>query len=274
MTDVSGATGNRPFELDGPLPTGTTVLEASAGTGKTYTIAALVTRLVAEGDAGLDQMLIVTFSRAATGELRERVRERLTSAELGLAHPDPATTDPLLRLLADASTDEVALRRERLTRALAAFDAATIATTHQFCAQVLAGLGVTAELAALTGGDRFVESLDDLVTQVAEDLYVRKFAAASQDSPPDIKPDEARHRLGRGAPEPSARLEPAAAAADSLAGTRRRLVEAGRQEVAVRSSGEACAATTICRPIWWRCCATNGRGRQLPGGCASASRSC
>ena len=126
-------------------------------------------------------MLIVTFSRAATGELRERVRERLTSAELGLADPDRAIPrDPLLRLLADA------LRRtrsrcavERLTRALAAFDAATIATTHQFCAQVLAGLGVTAELAALTGGDRFVESLDDLVTEVAEDLYLRKFAGRS-----------------------------------------------------------------------------------------------
>ena len=107
----------RPFDLCGPLPTGTTVLEASAGTGKTYTIAALVTRFVAEGVAGLDQMLIVTFSRAATGELRERVRERLTSAELGLADPAAArdATDPLLALLADAADDEVALRRERLT---------------------------------------------------------------------------------------------------------------------------------------------------------------
>ena len=55
------------FELFGELPSGTTVLEASAGTGKTFTIAALVARFVAEGVAGLDQMLIVTFSRAATG---------------------------------------------------------------------------------------------------------------------------------------------------------------------------------------------------------------
>jgi len=233
MTNVSRA---RPFDLNGPLPSGTTVLEASAGTGKTYTIAALVTRFVAEGVAGLDQMLIVTFSRAATGELRERVRERLTSAELGLAAPDPKTTDPLVRLLSAASEDEVALRRERLTRALAAFDAATIATTHQFCAQVLAGLGVTAELAALTGGDRFVESLDDLVTEVAEDLYLRKFASAgAPDRPPDLKPEEARQiALDAVLREPSARLEPAAAEPDSLAGTRRRLAEAVREEVGHR----------------------------------------
>ena len=77
----------QPFDPYGPLPTGTTVLEASAGTGKTFTIAALVTRFVAEDEAPLDKMLIVTFSRAATGELRERVRERLTSAERGLADP-------------------------------------------------------------------------------------------------------------------------------------------------------------------------------------------
>ena len=102
-----------PFDLYGQLPTGTTVLEASAGTGKTYTIAALVTRFVAEGVAGLDQMLIVTFSRAATGELRERVRERLTSAERGLADPEaPRATNPTIRCCAcwpPAPTAEVAL---------------------------------------------------------------------------------------------------------------------------------------------------------------------
>ncbi|HWG93941.1 MAG TPA: UvrD-helicase domain-containing protein, partial [Mycobacteriales bacterium] len=68
------------FDLTGPLPQGTTVLEASAGTGKTYTIAGLVVRYVAEGEARLDQLLVVTFSRAASGELRTRVRERCTAA--------------------------------------------------------------------------------------------------------------------------------------------------------------------------------------------------
>ncbi|MFD1232984.1 UvrD-helicase domain-containing protein, partial [Pseudonocardia benzenivorans] len=70
----------RPFDVCGPLPaTGaTTVLEASAGTGKTYTIAALAARYVAEGIATLAELMLVTFGREATHELRERVRERLT----------------------------------------------------------------------------------------------------------------------------------------------------------------------------------------------------
>jgi len=54
------------FDLLGPLPTGTTLLEASAGTGKTFTIAGLVARYVAEGIARLDDLLVVTFGRAAT----------------------------------------------------------------------------------------------------------------------------------------------------------------------------------------------------------------
>jgi exodeoxyribonuclease V beta subunit len=54
------------FDVCGPLPTDTTVLEASAGTGKTFTLAGLVTRYLAEGVATLDQMLLITFSSAAT----------------------------------------------------------------------------------------------------------------------------------------------------------------------------------------------------------------
>ena len=65
------------FDLAGPLPgIGTTVLEASAGTGKTYAVAALATRYVAEDVAALDKLLVITFSRAATQELRDKVREQ------------------------------------------------------------------------------------------------------------------------------------------------------------------------------------------------------
>ena len=82
------------------------MLEASAGTGKTYTIASLAARYVAEGVA-LDQLLLVTFTRIATGELRERVRERLVEVERGLA---AATTsdDPLVALLAQRERERAA----------------------------------------------------------------------------------------------------------------------------------------------------------------------
>ena len=74
-----------PFDVCAELPAGTTVLEASAGTGKTYTIAALTARAIAEGAAELNQLLLVTFGRMATNELRLRVRERLVSVESCLA---------------------------------------------------------------------------------------------------------------------------------------------------------------------------------------------
>ena len=83
----------KPFDLLGslPEPDSTTVLEASAGTGKTFALAALVTRYVAEGVATLDEMLLITFSRAATRELRERVRAQLVEAVEAFGSATPVT---------------------------------------------------------------------------------------------------------------------------------------------------------------------------------------
>ena len=163
------------FEVCGALPTGVTVLEASAGTGKTYTIAGLAARYVAEG-IDLERLLLVTFTRMATGELRERVRERLVSAERGLARAQAGVDfgdDPVVALLAVGSAETVATRRERLTRAVSGFDAATIATTHGFCQEVLGGLGIAGDLEPDVA---FVEDLSDLVSDVVDDLYVRRFS--------------------------------------------------------------------------------------------------
>ncbi len=96
MTDTVGldtvTMSDTAFDLFAPLPQGTTVLEASAGTGKTYAIVGLAARFVAEEDIDLSQLLLVTFSRAATKELRERTRERFASAAAGLADPPPPAT--------------------------------------------------------------------------------------------------------------------------------------------------------------------------------------
>jgi len=108
------------FDVAGPLPEpGVTILEASAGTGKTFTVAALVARLVAEGVAPLSEILVVTFTRMATGELRDRVREQLVSAEASLARlldagePVPSD-DPVMQSLAEGGPALTAGRRKRL----------------------------------------------------------------------------------------------------------------------------------------------------------------
>ncbi|WP_432936386.1 UvrD-helicase domain-containing protein [Kribbella sp. CA-253562] len=169
------------FDLLGPLPTGTTVLEASAGTGKTYALAGLVTRYVAEGAARLDEMLLITFGRAASQELRERVRSQLLEAEQALADPDRWRSDPgLLGHLVNGSAADLAVRHGRLRDALANFDAATIATTHQFCQLVLRSLGVAGDTDA---GVTLVEDLTDLVAEVVDDLYLARFGG-SADQPP------------------------------------------------------------------------------------------
>ena len=132
---MSSVRGAAPFDVCGPLPSGVTVLEASAGTGKTFTIAGLAARYVAAG-IPLEQILLVTFTRMATGELRDRVRRRLVTAERGLtramAGVAPPDDDDVVALLATGTTEAVAQRRQLLATALADFDAATIATTHGF----------------------------------------------------------------------------------------------------------------------------------------------
>ena len=218
-----------PFRVDGPLPTGTTVLEASAGTGKTYTVGALVTRYVAEGAARLEELLVVTFGRAASQEMRERIRQQLSGALAALADPDAArrSGDELVRNLAAVPDDELGRRRRRLAAALADFDAATIATTHQFCQQVLAGLGVAGDS---DPGSVLVEDLDDLIVEVVDDLYVRGFAGQHQQRP--VFGRDTALAIGRAAMlHVDARLEPQDAGAESPAARRYRFARAVRKEV-------------------------------------------
>jgi exodeoxyribonuclease V beta subunit len=166
------------FDLAGSLPTGTTLLEASAGTGKTFTVAALVARYVAEEGVPLDQLLVITFGRAASQELRERVRDQLVEAERALA--EPGTADRGNVLIAKLLERDVDLRHRRLRDALASFDAATIATTHQFCQTVLRSLGVAGDTDT---GAVLVESLDELVVEVVDDVYLRSFGGRTSDPP-------------------------------------------------------------------------------------------
>ncbi len=168
------------FDLRGPLPAdrSTTVLEASAGTGKTFALAGLVTRYIADGAATLDQMLLITFGRAASQELRERVRGQIAHAVLAFDDPSTIGDNQLLAYLIDGTDIARAARQRRLRDALAGFDAATIATTHQFCQLVLKSLGVAGDSDA---GVTLVEDLTELVTEIVDDLYLAHFGRERDD---------------------------------------------------------------------------------------------
>ncbi|HEX8791788.1 MAG TPA: UvrD-helicase domain-containing protein [Polyangiaceae bacterium] len=108
------------------------VIEASAGTGKTFTLEHLVVELVLAGDVPLDQVLVVTFTEKATNELRVRVRGKLEDllAGCGRAPDDAEIAAGDFWTIDDAA-------RAKIARALHAFDGATIATIHAFCQRVL-----------------------------------------------------------------------------------------------------------------------------------------
>ncbi|HET6939881.1 MAG TPA: UvrD-helicase domain-containing protein, partial [Nocardioides sp.] len=215
MTTRSTRTGS--FDLHAPLPEGptTTVLEASAGTGKTYALAALVTRYLAEGKALLDDMLLITFSRAASQELRERVRDQLVRAAEALDEPETAD-DELLRLLVTGDAEVLEARRLRLRDALADFDSATIATTHQFCQLVLRSLGVAGDTDA---GVTLVENLDELVGEIVDDLYLQRFGDVKDT--PELTRAQALELAHEVVGNPRTRLTPLDPPAETTAGVRR-----------------------------------------------------
>jgi exodeoxyribonuclease V beta subunit len=229
------------FGIDQPLPRGVAVLEASAGTGKTFTIAGLAARYVAEG-LPLEQLLVVTFTRMATSELRDRVRDRLVRSERVLAAWLASTAgaddraglvlDDVERVLVDAPRATVEDRRRRLARAVADFDAATLTTIHSFCQEALDSLGF---LGDVERGFTLVEDPSDLVEQVVGDLYLRRFhvrrAADPSGSWPPLDRDEARRIVRAAVEHPAAVIVPGPDSPDPRAAMRARLAQAARDEL-------------------------------------------
>ena len=127
-----------------PLRQGVNLVEAGAGTGKTFAIAMLVLRFVTESGFPLQNILVVTFTKAATEELKGRIRARLASARDLLAQgekrEDGGETDPALAAwrtgLANRGVAEP-LARQRLEMALLNMDLAAVFTIHGFCQRML-----------------------------------------------------------------------------------------------------------------------------------------
>lgn len=156
-----------------PLCPGVNLVEASAGTGKTYAIGMLVLRAVVELGIPLERILVVTFTKAATEELRGRIRQRLAQARRLLE--GETTDDPTVNAWL-ATMNDRRLGLARLQEALGTVDRAAIFTIHSFCQQMLTEQ-------ALASGQLFeIELLADIAQvrgQLVEDFWRARLYAAS-----------------------------------------------------------------------------------------------
>ncbi|MBV8647584.1 exodeoxyribonuclease V subunit beta [Paludibacterium sp.] len=214
--------------LDCPL-TGVNLIEASAGTGKTWTIAALYTRLLLEAaDNGqvpsIDQLLVVTYTKAATAELRGRLRDRLRT--LAEVLEGGASDDPFLLAMAarHPAGPARALALSRLNAAIVGFDTAAIYTIHGFCQRALSdaafasGQSFRAEL-ILDDSQRLLEAVDDYWRRhVLGDALLANLLVESGETPErwlaDVRPYLAKPYLAMDRP-PGAGIAAARAALDA-----------------------------------------------------------
>lgn len=148
--------------------TDTQLIEASAGTGKTYTITNLCLRLLLgrgiDRPLKISEILILTFTIAATAELKQRITQRILSARQAF---QSGSSDPFLRQLIEESTDPER-DRKLLTAASQLMDEASIFTIHGFCARVLGEQ-------AFEAGSLFTQTInaerDPLLKLVSEDCF-------------------------------------------------------------------------------------------------------
>jgi exodeoxyribonuclease V beta subunit len=155
-----------------PLERGTTLIEASAGTGKTYTITALFLRLLLEEELGVSEILVTTYTEAATSELRDRIRLRLSGALRDFQ--EGASEDPLIASLLPGHDQAGAC--EKLERALREFDQAAIHTIHGFCQRMLRDRALESGMLFDT---ELVTDQRPILQELVEDFWRTHFACAS-----------------------------------------------------------------------------------------------
>jgi exodeoxyribonuclease V beta subunit len=171
------STSIRPIWWQLPL-SGTSLIEASAGTGKTWNIALLYLRLLLERKLGARQILVTTFTDAAAQELRARIRARLLDAEriVDANTFAGADLDDFLAERCAADGNGVVLARLRL--ALADIDMAPISTIHGFCRRVLADYPFDTGMPFALG-----EIVDEntLIRECVEDFWRARFLGGDVD---------------------------------------------------------------------------------------------
>ncbi len=195
---ISAGTGKAapaPTPLDLPLGDGgTTFIEASAGTGKTHALTTLVARLVLEEEWPIDRILVVTFTRAATAELRDRIRRVLgltlaavrarihengagtSDTEPGRPGFDPQARDLLAAWEHGEGEVDHALAARRLEAAMHDIDRANVFTIHGFCQRVLVDLAFES---GFPFGCEVVGDGGAMVTGAVRDFWRRRMYPAS-----------------------------------------------------------------------------------------------
>ncbi|NLD95169.1 MAG: UvrD-helicase domain-containing protein [Fibrobacter sp.] len=153
-----------PFNaITSPL-SGSNLIEASAGTGKTFTITRIFMRLLLEKRLPLSSILVVTFTEAATHELRERIylylKEALEAFTAG------SSDDPLIGNLISRITPTDAI--DTLKTALASLDTCPVYTIHGFCKKLLSDFAFES---SSTFDPDFIKSQSEYVSQAAQDFW-------------------------------------------------------------------------------------------------------
>jgi exodeoxyribonuclease V beta subunit len=158
--------------LDSPLE-GISLIEAAAGTGKTHTISRIFLRLLLEKQLTVDQILVVTFTEAATEELKDRIRNIISDA-LAAFNAGKSGDCFLSGLISRYHDAEPA--RQHLTLALRSFDEAAIYTIHGFCRRVLHD---NAFESASFFETELITDQEPLLQEVVDDFW-RKFITPSR----------------------------------------------------------------------------------------------
>lgn len=147
---------------------GSNLIEASAGTGKTYSIAILALRLILEKNISVEKILMVTFTKAAVAELHERVRLFIRLAQkVSQGHAIPDNTIAFMVEQAMQLEGTLAIQ-ERLNNAVLLLDEIEIMTIHSFCQQTLNEFAF--ETNQLFGAEMFTD-LDSVIEQEVNEFW-------------------------------------------------------------------------------------------------------
>lgn len=127
-----------------PLEPGVRLIEASAGTGKTFSLAHLVLRLLTEKQHSINEILVVSFTRASAAEIKARITNRLIFALKGLENPSKEYKNKHIDQVLDEWLKKFINDIQRrmhwvnhLLDALTNIDQADITTIHGFCRRTL-----------------------------------------------------------------------------------------------------------------------------------------